>query len=773
MSKPDDEASLVHDLKAIDDIIAKHNAMWDAHGGVNAADDAGLVPEEWWDESMIYQQARQDVALKLSDLRRRKATGEWQRQQRIRELHHEGSYPDLLLHTNEVRGCKGGKPELVARVGVYGGGQIVHRSCQRGAFHHLTYVLPSGEVVAGLTIKAGRKRKGERRGTIDRVYTHPEYRRRGYAAALLRQARACGVFSEVRHSDQLTGMGSAWKKAVNPMALRNPDTSYRMSHGAPGPDGAPLHDLTANSVFPPDVYETLRYYQFHAGDARGRAQEAEAERILRAVRGRPDMPVTIYRSLPRGLTTINPGDWVTIVRDYAVMHGMHADDETQDWPVVAATVPAGTVHTNGDSLQEWGYNGPAPVQGRVVHGGGRQKRGSKRNPPRGDERLRVLERAAAHDPAAAKQLAAELWRLRRPPFVPIGVETWGSDGVTVENYAFPNGWRASVRRTPSRVLDLPNGPRRFPAWVEVDAWAQDVERDRVASGEDGPLAESMIGRALQRLFLQSPAQSTCSCVGGPDQDFDPHCPLHGTLPPAANPRGDSERRRLERLAAQGDPAAQAALEREMDRTVGVSSVQTLNDAVANLLMRAGVGKISARLLRLLLEQHPGAGVHEFDRREVLGSLRRLALRAAHAASRSRSGSNRLDYDTLITYPWGTQARDDAQARGEPPVLAVIAARWPVVVIGVRSGVGARVGNRDLSAWLLTHNSLAASAGVAWGFSDGSITDSVMEAQRAFSAWTYEQGQQIAPGVQVLPDDRVLFYAPLAAMWSQWLAEQPA
>lgn len=722
MSKPDDEASLVHDLKAIDDIIAKHNAMWDAHGGFKAADDASLIPDSWFEESRIYREARSDVYMKLADLRRRKATKEWQQQQRIRELHHEGSYPDLLLHTNEVRGCKGGKPELVARVGVYGGGQIVHRSCQRGAFHHLTYVLPGGEVVAGLTIKAGRKRKGERRGTIDRVYTHPEHRRRGYAAALLRQARACGVFSEVQHSDQLTGMGSAWKKAVNPMA-RNPDTSYRISHGAPGPDGAPLHDLTANSVFPPDVYETLRYYQFHAGDARGRAQEAEAERILRAARGRPDMPVTIYRSLPRGLTKINPGDWVTIVRDYAVMHGMHADDETQDWPVVAATVPAGTVHTNGDSLQEWGYNGPAPVQGRVVHGA--KQRRKRPNPPRCDERLRALERAAMHDPAAAKQLAAELWRLRRPPFVPVRVDE--HNGVVVEWYRFPNGWTAKVVRTPEQTVPYPDGSggKTFQAWVDVDAYSEDHDTDRIGAGPAGPLAESMIARGLQRVFLYPSTQEN-------------------------PPRGDSERRRLERLAAQGDPQARAQLQRELDRTGGDASLLAINATVADLLARAGV-----------------------PAHDVMSNLRRLSTRASHAASRSQGGADRLDYDTLVTYPWGGRDRELAQRSGVPPVLAVIAARWPVVVIGVRQGQGARIGSHNASAWRLTLNTLEAAAGVAWGFSDGSIAESVLDAQRALSGWTYEHGQQIAPGVQVLPNDRVLIYAPLAAMWAQWLGEQRA
>lgn len=402
----------------------------------------------------------------------------------------------------------------------------------------------------------------------------------------------------------------------NPMA-RNPDTSYRISHGAPGPDGAPLHDLTANSVFPPDVYETLRYYQFHASDARGRAQEAEAERILRAARGRPDMPVTIYRSLPRGLTTINPGDWVTIVRDYAIMHGMHDNDETQDWPVVAATVPAGTVHTNGDSLQEWGYNGPTPVQGRVVHGGGRQRR--KHNPPRGDSERRRLERLAAQgdldalarlhaerkrvetyddqleeanrQAAAAAEFGKPLmfpdarrWRdlfleeVLRPSVDPSRVhlqkppEGWGL-AVSGEDVNYTRSGRRRVTRYTSMIGPDMTLPGYVSAWVRARPDVLEaVARNSVIAGPNDSIRFEVVARRSEdapdtALIVTKNSQ----IIGGRWLAIMPLMEVPDLSEPERTnpPRGDEHVRALERAAAQGDRAAEAALNVEVARRFGL------------------------------------------------------------------------------------------------------------------------------------------------------------------------------------------------------------
>jgi len=50
---------------------------------------------------------------------------------------------------------------------------------------------------------------------------------------------------------------------------------------------------------------------------------------------------------------INPGDWVTINRNYAVVHGR--SQFAGHYRILSKTVPARTLFTNGDSIHEWGY----------------------------------------------------------------------------------------------------------------------------------------------------------------------------------------------------------------------------------------------------------------------------------------------------------------------------------------------------------------------------------------------------------------------------------
>lgn len=139
------------------------------------------------------------------------------------------------------------------------------------------------------------------------------------------------------------------------------DAGYRMKHGAPDADsGAPAHDLTVRGVYPRDVYETLR--QYRSGDK----FDYDAESVVRRLRGKPDARVQICRAVPKGVKTINPGDWVSITKGYARQHGKHSSDPSRDMPIICARVPAREIHTAGDSLLEWGYNGQKPLKAIVV-----------------------------------------------------------------------------------------------------------------------------------------------------------------------------------------------------------------------------------------------------------------------------------------------------------------------------------------------------------------------------------------------------------------------
>ena len=128
---------------------------------------------------------------------------------------------------------------------------------------------------------------------------------------------------------------------------------YSGEHKAPQRDyGAPLDNL--KGVYPDDVYgpNAARYYGVASGDATDKA----AARIIQSTKGKPDAPVKVFRAIPKGIQSneINPGDWITTMKSYAVMHGEGALGG--DYKILEKTVNAGDLYTNGDSIFEFGYD---------------------------------------------------------------------------------------------------------------------------------------------------------------------------------------------------------------------------------------------------------------------------------------------------------------------------------------------------------------------------------------------------------------------------------
>ena len=122
-------------------------------------------------------------------------------------------------------------------------------------------------------------------------------------------------------------------------------SEYRGRH-QPDPDGPQMHE--AGLAFP-DLYEHPRYYVTHG------PEDAESLRAISVARSNPDAMIKIYRSAPRGVTQINPGDWVTPSKHYATQHGLHPYDPEQDMPVISMIVRAKELRTEGNSIHEWGW----------------------------------------------------------------------------------------------------------------------------------------------------------------------------------------------------------------------------------------------------------------------------------------------------------------------------------------------------------------------------------------------------------------------------------
>jgi len=130
--------------------------------------------------------------------------------------------------------------------------------------------------------------------------------------------------------------------------------SYRGSHKAPGPDfGAPLHDLTGGGqMYPADVYSAKATQYYGTGYPQA---DREAFSLANKVRGNPNAEVTMYRAVPKdeSISGINLGDWVTLSKDYAKIHGESVLDN--NYKILSQKVKAKDLWTNADSIHEFGY----------------------------------------------------------------------------------------------------------------------------------------------------------------------------------------------------------------------------------------------------------------------------------------------------------------------------------------------------------------------------------------------------------------------------------
>jgi hypothetical protein len=137
--------------------------------------------------------------------------------------------------------------------------------------------------------------------------------------------------------------------------------SYQGAYRAPAKDdSSPIWYMNQNA-YPDDFYSlpiavAARYY----GDGNAK-NDLGVMSLIRALHNRPKAKVRIYRAVPKfrstdmeQIDTINPGDWVTIWRHYAISHGEAVLQGK--YKILSKVVPASTLYTDGNSLYEFGWN---------------------------------------------------------------------------------------------------------------------------------------------------------------------------------------------------------------------------------------------------------------------------------------------------------------------------------------------------------------------------------------------------------------------------------
>jgi hypothetical protein len=222
-----------------------------------------------------------------------------------------------------------------------------HEDARDGGEHPETLaefqLPPLPEGVPTFRVKGGEFDGQELKVAGDTVIVGGQKLPEAQAQALLRAAEAGEIELELVERQELG------KSA--PLAKSDNRDEYGGEHSPPDPSyGAPLHDLTR--IYPEDVYSTnaVRYY------GTGEDQlDARSFSIAHSMRGKPHGKVRIYRAIPNDLSAadINPGDWVTINRAYAVGHGKSALNGR--YKILSKLVRADEIYTDGNSIHEFGY----------------------------------------------------------------------------------------------------------------------------------------------------------------------------------------------------------------------------------------------------------------------------------------------------------------------------------------------------------------------------------------------------------------------------------
>jgi hypothetical protein len=134
--------------------------------------------------------------------------------------------------------------------------------------------------------------------------------------------------------------------------------AYKGAHRPVTVDGgaARLHDL--EPAFGEDIYTKNAIQYFGTGED---TLDRGTVKILQSLRGNPGKEILVFRAVPKDApsSALTEGDWVTVNKQYAIMHGESALGG--DYKIISQKVKAKDLTTNADSFHEQGYY-PTPNQ---------------------------------------------------------------------------------------------------------------------------------------------------------------------------------------------------------------------------------------------------------------------------------------------------------------------------------------------------------------------------------------------------------------------------
>lgn len=124
---------------------------------------------------------------------------------------------------------------------------------------------------------------------------------------------------------------------------------YKLQHSAPLKDEQNL--ITNLDHLFPDIYTRngADYFGHHSSDY----SDKKTVNLIQSLKGKPNENVMIYRAVPKdsNINSINDGDWITINKEYAIVHGVKFDA----YKILSKKVKAKEIYSDGNDIYEYSY----------------------------------------------------------------------------------------------------------------------------------------------------------------------------------------------------------------------------------------------------------------------------------------------------------------------------------------------------------------------------------------------------------------------------------